>query len=185
MGAYFEMAVALALFRLSQHGEFDISLLFDNAKMENMILPQFNYIKRVSTKILTKKGIQKGIIYALPQATGVDLIVKDISDRIIMVQFKNWYQMISHSEMRKIIDRFKDFDEQLNKKGIHVLILSKHPDQPLLDYASRNNLFIISNAERLLGQEILQFFEQARKRAREIEPLVVTIASGFGVMIDA
>ncbi len=165
LGAYFEIAVALAIYKFSQFGDFDLATLFDyNAGMK-LILPKLSKLERVPVSFISKDELSKDTIYAIPKAHGVDLFIKSINDIPIYLQCKNWSRKISQQKLEDILKAMQNFESKFGT-GVKVLVLSQKLDAELQEFASQHKLYTITNVERLLGREILEFFETARKRSQ-------------------
>ncbi len=176
LGAYFEIAVAIAIYKLSQFGDFDLATLFDYNNEKKLILPKLNRLERVPFSFISKT-FSKGGIYAIPKAPGVDIITKTIDDVPIYIQCKNWSKSVNQQKLNEIIEGIKKFEEIFGN-GIKILVLSQKLNENLRQFASRHDVYTITDVQRLLGREILEFFETARKRSQEIEPLIHRIEAG-------
>ncbi len=176
LGAYFEIAVAIAIYKLSQFGDFDLATLFDYNNEKKLILPKLNRLERVPFSFISKT-FSKGGIYAIPKAPGVDIITKTIDDVPIYIQCKNWSKSVNQQKLNEIIEGIKKFEEIFGN-GIKILVLSQKLNENLKQFASRHEVYTITDVQRLLGREIIEFFETARKRSQEIEPLIHRIEAG-------
>ncbi len=177
LGAYFEIAIALAIYKISQTGDFDLSSLFDYETNEKIILPKFSRLERIPHILLDKEKLSNDTIYAIPRAPGVDIILKSINNSLVYIQCKNWDRKISKEKLKEIIEGMQSFEDRFGT-GIKVLILSQKLEEQLQQIAKQNGVYTISNVESLLGDKILEFFETARKRAKEVEPLIYRIEAG-------
>ncbi len=176
LGAYFEIAVALAIYKFSQFEDFNLATLFDYRNDMQLILPKLSKLERVPISFISPQ-FPKDVIYAVPKAPGVDIITKTIENTPIYIQCKNWSRKISQQKLEDILKAMQNFESKFGT-GIKVLVLSQKLDAELQEFASQHGLYTITDVQRLLGRELLEFFETARKRSQEVEPLIRRIEAG-------
>ncbi len=177
LGAYFEIAIALAIYKISQTGEFNLASLFDYGNEQKVILTKFNKLERIPHILLDNEKLSNDTIYAIPRAPGVDIILKSVDGSLVYIQCKNWDRKISKKKLKEIIKSMENFENRFGT-GIKILVLSQKLDEQLQQIAEQKGVYTISNVKPLLGDKILEFFETARKRAKEVEPLIFRIEAG-------
>ncbi len=176
LGAYFEIAVALAIYKFSQFGDFNLASFFDYGTNMRLVLPKLRRLERIPVSFISTQ-FPNDVIYAVPKAPGVDIIAKTIEDIPIYIQCKNWSRRLSRQKLEEILTSMKNFESKFGT-GVKVLVLSQKLDDDLQQLASQHELYTITDVQRLLGREILEFFETARKRSQEVEPLIHRIEAG-------
>jgi len=176
IGAYFEMAVALALFRLSQQGIFNLDRLFSNSNETKVVVPKFERIEKLP--FYSSELIKPNVIYAMPRVKGVDITFKDVEGNMVLIECKNWERAISSLELSIIHRNILQFEKEIGRSGIHILVTTSQLSEELLNQANKQKLFVINEMDRLVGRDIMDFFEQALQRARKVEPLMVRTAVG-------
>ncbi len=173
LGAYLELALAIALYRMSrQLGSIDLSKFLTPKLNSNLKIYVDKIVRIASPELIAEPELNT--IYAAPER-GPDLTIFTEYKNVILIECKNWTQPLSYSDFKNIRRKLKSTSKKFKDyKPVYIIAVPKiqeiiydelelHPDTYFL---------LEDSLKQIMGNQVFAMFDEIRKSTMQIRKIL-------------
>ncbi len=172
LGAYLELALSIAMYRMSQQlGDIDLSK-FLTPQIDNLKV-RVNKIIRIASPELIEKP-ETNMIYAAPER-GPDLTIFTEDKKVILIECKNWTKPLALREFQTIHMKFNEISEKFKSyRPIYIIAIPKIQDIIFdeLEQYSDTYFMLEESLKQILGEQVFAMFDEVRQLTLQIRKIL-------------
>ncbi len=172
LGAYLELALSIAMYRMSQQlGDIDLSKLL-TPQIDNLKIRVDKIIRIASPELIETP--ETNTIYAAPER-GPDLTIFTEDKRVIFIECKNWTKPLALKEFQTLHMKFNTVSEKFkNYEPIYIVAIPKIQDTIFdeLEQYPDTYFMLEESLKQILGEQVFAMFDEVRELTLQIRKIL-------------
>ncbi len=173
LGAYLELALAIALYKMSKQLGTIVLSKFLTPKPDSDLKIQVDKIVRIASPELIVEP-ELNTIYAAPER-GPDMTIFTEDKRAIFIECKNWTQPLSYNDFKNIRRKLKSISKKFkNYKPVYIIAVPKIQDIIFdeLELYPDTYFLLEDSLKKILGEPVFAMFDEIRKSTLRIRKIL-------------
>ncbi len=172
LGAYLELALSIAMYRISQQlGDINLSK-FLTPQIDNLKVRVEKVVRIASPELIEKP--EPNTIYAAPER-GPDLTIFTEHKQVIFIECNNWTKPLSLREFQMLHMKFNEISEKFKSyEPVYIIAIPKVQDTIFdeLEQYPDTYFMLEESLKQILGEQVFAMFDEVRQLTLQIRKIL-------------